>query len=123
MVMNINRSSMANVGFSPPTRIFEAAGCGACLLCDEWPGIEECFTPGNEILIIRSAEDVVDALERYDSGERMRMGRAFHARALREHSYARRAERAEQAFLACLHRQDQTTTVAPVATIPVGEPA
>jgi spore maturation protein CgeB len=123
MVMNINRSSMANVGFSPPTRIFEAAGCGACLLCDEWPGIGECFTPGNEILVIRSAEDVVDALERYGSGERKRIGDAFHARALREHTYAGRAERTEQVFLACLHRQDQTKTVAPFAVVPVGGPA
>lgn len=37
MVMNIDRSSMADFGFSPPTRVFEVAGAGACLLCDNWP--------------------------------------------------------------------------------------
>ena len=38
MVMNINRASMAKSGFSPPTRVFEVAGAGTCLLCDDWPG-------------------------------------------------------------------------------------
>ena len=59
MVMNINRSSMADFGFSPPTRVFEVAGAGTCLLCDDWPGIDDCFEPEREIIVIRSAEDVV----------------------------------------------------------------
>jgi spore maturation protein CgeB len=105
MVMNINRSSMADFGFSPPTRVFEVAGAGTCLLCDDWPGIEECFQPGKEIIVIRSAEDVVGALERYDPEERRRIGSAFHERALRDHSYAQRAEQAEKAFKECLERR------------------
>lgn len=99
MVMNINRSSMADFGFSPPTRIFEVAGAGACMLCDEWPGLEDCFEPGSEILTIRSAEDVAKALSRYDLEARARIGSAFQARALRDHTYARRAEQVEQALL------------------------
>jgi spore maturation protein CgeB len=102
MVMNINRSSMADFGFSPPTRVFEVAGAGACLLCDDWPGIDECFEPGKEIIVIRSAEDVVSALHRYDPHERRRIGHAFHDRALRDHTYAQRAQQAERAFIDCL---------------------
>ena len=68
MVMNINRDSMASFGFSPPTRIFEVAGAGACMLCDDWPGIDDCFEPGKEILVIRTAEDVVDALRALRQG-------------------------------------------------------
>jgi spore maturation protein CgeB len=102
MVMNINRSSMAACGFSPPTRVFEVAGVGACLLCDNWPGIDDCFEPGREILVIHSAEEVVDALFRYDAIARRRIGSAFLARALRDHTYARRAVQAERAFLDCL---------------------
>lgn len=105
MVMNINRSSMADFGFSPPTRVFEVAGAGACLLCDDWPGIDECFEPGKEILVIRSAEDVVSALDRYDLSERRRIGRAFHDRALRDHTYLQRAQQAERAFFDCLERR------------------
>jgi spore maturation protein CgeB len=101
MVMNINRSSMANSGFSPPTRVFEVAGAGACLLCDDWPGIADCFEPDEQILVIQSAEDVVEALMRYGDAARRRIGGAFRLRALRDHTYAQRAAQAEQAFLVC----------------------
>lgn len=99
MVLNINRSSMASFGFSPPTRIFEVAGAGTCMACDDWPGIEDCFRPDEEILIVRTARDIVDALHRHTPEQRKRIGEAFHSRALRDHTYARRAEQVERAFL------------------------
>lgn len=105
MVMNINRNSMAVSGFSPPTRIFEVAGAGACMLCDDWPGIDECFEPGKEILVVRTAEDVVDALHRYSEADRGRIGHAFRERALRDHAYAQRAAQAEAAFLESIRQR------------------
>jgi hypothetical protein len=39
-VLNVARDSMAKVGFSPATRVFEAAGAGACLITDAWEGLE-----------------------------------------------------------------------------------
>lgn len=91
MVLNVNRESMADVGFSPPTRVFEAAGAGACLITDAWTGIEEFFQPGTEILVARSAPEVVGHL-RQISGERARaIGEAMRARALRQHTYELRA--------------------------------
>ena len=102
MVMNINRASMANSGFSPPTRIFEVSGAGTCLLCDEWPGIDDCFQPEKEILVVRTAEDVVNALSDHDEQSRRRIGAAFRARGLRDHTYAQRAAQAEAAFHDCL---------------------
>ncbi len=111
MVMNINRASMAQSGFSPPTRIFEVAGAGTCLLCDDWPGIEDCFAPGAEILVVRTAQDVVDALATYDDPARRNIGEAFHARALRDHTYAQRALQAEQAFENCLRYRAETASV------------
>ena len=110
MVMNINRASMVSSGFSPPTRVFEVAGAGACMLCDAWPGIDACFEPGQEILVIRDAEDVVEALHRYDEAARLRIGRAFRARALRDHTYALRAQQAEAAFLEHLAKRNDVTT-------------
>ncbi len=98
MVLNINRASMANSGFSPPTRIFEAAGSGSCLLCDDWPGIEDCFEPGKEILVVRSPQDVVEALRSYDDSAARRIGAAFRARALRDHTYAQRAVQVDAAL-------------------------
>jgi spore maturation protein CgeB len=102
MVMNINRKSMADFGFSPPTRVFEVSGAGTCMLCDDWPGIDDCFEPDNEILVIRTAEDVVKAIKQHDAEARRRIGAAFHARALRDHTYQQRALQAERAFLDCV---------------------
>ncbi len=109
MVLNINRASMAEFGFSPPTRIFEVAGAGTCLLCDDWPGLADCFEPPPsqkpEILVVQSAEDVVAALTRYTLADRKRIGDAFHARALLDHTYAARAAQADFAFRQCHARR------------------
>ncbi|RXH54010.1 CgeB family protein [Granulicella sibirica] len=105
MVMNINRASMASSGFSPPTRVFEVAGAGTCLLCDDWPGIDDCFKPGSEILVVKTAEDVVRALAEHDDASRRRIGEAFHSRGLRDHTYAQRAAQAEAAFEHCLRER------------------
>ena len=106
MVMNINRASMASSGFSPPTRVFEVAGAGTCLLCDDWPGIDDCFEPDSEILVVKTAEDVVRTLVEHDDASRRKIGAAFHARALRDHTYAQRAAQAEAAFQHCLRERE-----------------
>ena len=61
-VLNVNRASMARFGFSPPTRVFEAAGAGACLITDRWPGIEAFLEPGSEILVADDGAQVVELL-------------------------------------------------------------
>lgn len=91
MVLNINRESMAQVGFSPPTRIFEAAGAGACVVTDAWEGIGEFFNPGSEILIASSAEDVVEWLRTVGWQQARRIGSQMRVRALQDHTYALRA--------------------------------
>ena len=105
MVLNINRASMADFGFSPPTRVFEVAGAAACMICDDWPGLSDCFETGTEILVARNAEDVAAALATHDDGARRRIGQAFHARALRDHTYAQRAAQADYAFRECAQRR------------------
>lgn len=91
MVLNINRVSMADVGFSPPTRIFEAAGAGACLITDAWSGIETFFECGKEILLANSAEDIVGFLRSTGRQQERSIGDAMRTRALREHTYSLRA--------------------------------
>ena len=105
MVMNINRASMADFGFSPPTRVFEVAGAGTCLLCDDWPGISDCFEPGREILVVKTAEDVARALHEHDDKSRRDIGDNFRRRALRDHSYAFRTSQADFAFRECRARR------------------
>src|ERR1041384_2802644 len=92
MVLNINRDSMAGVGFSPPTRVFEAAGAGACMITDRWAGIETFFAPGKEILVAASAEEIVSYLYTISADKARQIGAGMRERALRDHTYALRAQ-------------------------------
>jgi len=92
MVLNINRESMAQTGFSPPTRVFEAAGAAACLITDAWTGVDQFFEPGREILVADDAEDIVCHLRETSAADARSIGSAMHARALRDHLYESRAK-------------------------------
>ena len=92
MVLNINRESMAAVGFSPPTRVFEAAGAAACVVTDAWPGVERFFAPESEILVAASAEDIVRHLRETSAVRARSIAEAMLQRALHEHTYAMRAQ-------------------------------
>jgi spore maturation protein CgeB len=106
MVLNVTRDCMADVGFSPPTRVFEAAGAGACLITDEWEGIEQFFCPGIEILSAKSARDVVDYLRSVDGEEASQIGLSMLGRALREHTYDSRAQEAHAAIRHLFQRDE-----------------
>jgi spore maturation protein CgeB len=95
-VLNINRDSMARFGFSPPTRVFEAAGAGACLMTDAWEGIELFLEPGREVLVARGGEEVAEHLRALTPEEARHMGQAARQRVLREHTYAHRALQVER---------------------------
>jgi spore maturation protein CgeB len=92
ILLNINRESMAHVGFSPPTRVFEAAGAARCVITDRWPGIEQFFAPGREILIASSAEEIAEQLRFLDADQCDAIGGAMKDRALREHTYELRVK-------------------------------
>jgi spore maturation protein CgeB len=90
-VLNISRDSMAATGFSPATRVFEAAGAGACLVTDAWQGIELFLTPNKEILVARDGADVAEAMRSLTSERAAEIGQAALHRVLAEHTYDRRA--------------------------------
>ena len=96
--LNINRSSMASYGYSPATRVFEAAGAGACILSDAWEGIEHFLEPGVEILLANSGEEVVDQLRHLTPTRAAVIGHRARARMLAEHTYAHRALDVEAAL-------------------------
>ncbi|CAN5654861.1 glycosyltransferase [soil metagenome] len=91
LVLNIHRVSMVENGWSPATRMFEAAGAAACQVTDVWRGIEEFFTPGEEILLAADAEAVVRLVRETDARAARRIGEAAHRRALTSHTYEQRA--------------------------------
>jgi spore maturation protein CgeB len=98
MVLNINRDPMAKVGFSPPTRVFEAAGAAACLITDHWTGVEQFFRAGSEILVAKDAGDVVAYLQNTSTERACSIGAAMHERALRDHTYDLRAHEVNEVF-------------------------
>lgn len=90
-VLNVARDSMADVGFSPATRVFEAAGAGACLITDAWEGIELFLSPNEEVLVARDGQEVAEHLQALDPERARAIGAAARQRILGEHTYARRA--------------------------------
>ena len=90
-VLNVARDSMAAVGFSPATRVFEAAGAGACLITDHWEGIAAFLQPGSEILVARDGQDVAEHLATLTPARARTIGAAAMARCLAEHTYTQRA--------------------------------
>lgn len=97
-VLNVSRKSMADVGFSPATRVFEAAGAAACIITDEWPGIDDFLEPDREILVAASGQEVAEHLARLRPDEAARIGEAAARRVLAEHTYAHRARQIEELF-------------------------
>jgi spore maturation protein CgeB len=94
-VLNVTRDSMVANGWSPATRVFEAAGAGACLITDAWRGIELFLEPGREVLVAEDGVDVARHVQDLDPARARAIGAAALERVLREHTYAQRAEQVE----------------------------
>jgi spore maturation protein CgeB len=89
--LNITRAEMVRAGYSPSVRLFEAAACGTPIISDAWPGLGSFFVEGREILIGRTAKEVVGYLRELSEAERSAVAEAARARVLTEHTAASRA--------------------------------
>jgi spore maturation protein CgeB len=85
---------MAEYGYCPSGRLFEATACGTPLLSDTWEGLETFFKPGVEILPVRTQQDVIAALSLSD-GELLRVGEAARAHTLAHHTAEHRVSELE----------------------------
>jgi spore maturation protein CgeB len=94
-VLNISRESMARYGFSPATRVFEAAGAGACLITDAWEGVERFLEPGREVLVAQDGLEVAETVRALTPERARALGRAAYRRVLNEHTYDQRAAELE----------------------------
>jgi spore maturation protein CgeB len=88
--LNVTRPAMAEMGWCPSGRLFEAAACGAPLLSDSWVGLEDFFQPGEEILLAEDAADTLAALQLHGDQLSGMAGRA-RERTLDQHSSNKRA--------------------------------
>jgi spore maturation protein CgeB len=85
MTLNVTRGPMADFGYCPSGRLFEAAACGTPILSDTWEGLESFFEPGREILVARTTDEALAALE-VPNEELERLSRAARERTLAEHT-------------------------------------
>jgi spore maturation protein CgeB len=93
--LNATRADMVAAGWSPSVRLFEAAACGAAMISDRWDGLDHFFTPGREILLPASTEEVVEILRSTHADDRRAIGAAARARILAAHTAEHRAEELE----------------------------
>lgn len=96
--LNVTRQPMVHLGWSPSVRLFEAAACAVPVASDVWPGIDEFFEPGREIVLCESADDVLRALRDLEEWERAEIGARARERVLRYHTAAHRALELERYF-------------------------
>ena len=94
--LNLTRADMVAAGWAPSVRLFEAAACGVPIVSDRWPGLDQLFRPGEEILIAQGAGDVQGWLRGMNEGQRRRIGARGRARVLAEHTAVHRAETLER---------------------------
>lgn len=117
-VLNVHRDSMVRFGYSPATRLFEAAGAAACLVTDAWEGIESFFEPGREVLVAANGDEVGEHLARLTPAEARAMGRRARRRALSEHTYDQRALEVEETLGVRSHRRLSVRTIVPLPSPP-----
>ena len=107
--LNVTRADMIAAGWSPSVRLFEAAACATPIISDLWDGIDTLLTPGREIVLARSAEQVAEALDRSDARE---LGEAARARVLAAHTATHRAAELETYLRQAAQHQPASPTSA-----------
>lgn len=94
LTLNVTRATMARFGFCPSGRLFEAAACGAAIVSDWFEGLDQFFDPWQEVIVVRSRQDVLAALELSDRELRARAERT-RERMLACHTAQHRARELE----------------------------
>lgn len=95
ITLNVTRGPMAQAGFCPSGRLFEAAACGVPVFSDAWEGLDTFYRPNSEILIGYKTEDAVAMLNR-SSDELARIGLAARERTLADHTSEQRVKDLER---------------------------
>lgn len=107
--LNLTRAAMRDVGWSPSVRLFEAAACGTAIITDEWPGLEDFFTPDEDILVARSADEVLLTIVETDAQTRQRIAARARQRVLSQHTAARRIDQLQRELAALGRGADECT--------------
>jgi len=103
--LNVTRANMRSLGFSPSVRLFEAAACGTPIISDRWPGIENIFTPSEEILLATEPREIVQILTGMSEDKRLSIADQARRRILRDHTPDHRARQLESYYLEAVGRR------------------
>ena len=112
--LNVTRTEMIRVGYSPSVRLFEAAACGVPIISDRWTGLDELFTPGEEILLADTAEEAAALLRDVSDAEARQIGERARRRVLAQHTAAHRAQELETHLLRRAAENPSLATAVPV---------
>jgi spore maturation protein CgeB len=96
--LNLTRREMRRAGYSPSIRLFEAAACGTAIISDSWPGLEDFFDIGRDLMVANSAQDSLRYLTELSDDDCQQVGRRARDRVLARHTGAHRAVELEQYF-------------------------
>jgi spore maturation protein CgeB len=105
------RGLRSAAGWAPSGRLFEAAACAASIVSEPWPGLEEMLRPGTELLVVRTAADVVRLVRELPEPERLAVAAAARRRVLAEHTSASRAETLERYTRELLERWSRRSRI------------
>lgn len=94
MTLNVTRRPMAETGYCPSGRLFEAAACGTPVLTDKWPGLEDFFHPGTEIITASTTEEALQAIQTPDAALR-KIAVSAREKTLARHTADHRAQELE----------------------------
>ena len=95
LTLNVTRGAMAEMGYCPSGRLFEAAACGTPILTDSWEGLETFFEPWEEILVANNTEEALEAMD-LPRAALARVADAARERTLAEHTAECRARDLER---------------------------
>lgn len=110
--LSLMRADKITEGYSPGLPLFEAAACGTPIISEEWPGLEEFFTPGREILIARTSHDVERILWTLSEDAAAKIGQAARQRVLARHTAAHRVIELETYLAEAARRRAGETAAA-----------
>jgi spore maturation protein CgeB len=96
--LNLTRAEMVSMGYSPSIRLFESAAFGVPVISDRWAGIEQFFTPGEEILIVDHAQQVIQLLNELPDDRRRAIAAGARKRLARQHTPEHRARTLEEHY-------------------------
>ncbi|HKX32680.1 MAG TPA: glycosyltransferase [Blastocatellia bacterium] len=108
-MLNFTRPDLSAAKCSPSARLFEAAACSTPVISDWWPGMENFFKPGEEILIAHTPGEVLTYLRELPEPERRMIGERAWVRVLTRHTAMHRAFELETYALSLLHQESCVT--------------